>query len=371
MLEPPSDRGGLRRVRLTGDPAPMATLGSVTDAHRLDEGRLADYLNGQGLEGFQNGVGVLQYQGGQSNPTYQLEAAGQLYVLRKKPPGDLLPSAHLVEREYRVMKALGETDVPVPRMLHLCEDEDVIGQTFFVMEHVKGRVPTAPGLPEASSRAERAAIYDAMNDALARLHSVDWAAVGLADYGKPTDYVARQISRWSRQYDAARHQSIPAMDALIEWLPAHIPDDEETTIAHGDYRLDNMILHSSEPRVLAIVDWELSTLGHPLADLAYNCMTYHLPEGPLWKGLGAIDHEALGIPSEGDYVAAYCRRTGRDGVPDWEFFMAFGLFRLASICQGVYARAIQGNASSKNALEVGEKAPMLAEAGWDFAQRAF
>ena len=271
------------------------------------------------------------------------------------------------------MRALADTGVPVPAMIHLCEDPGVIGQAFFVMEHVEGRVPAAPGLPEVESPAERAAIYDAMNEALARLHAVDWEAVGLGDYGKPSDYVARQISVWTRQYEAARIDPIPAMEALSEWLPAHIPasdaSGEETTIAHGDYRLDNMILHPTEPRVLAIVDWELSTLGHPLADLAYNCMTYHLPEGPLWKGLGEVDCEALGIPSEEDYVTAYCRRTGREGVPDWEFFMAFGLFRLASICQGVYARAIQGNASSRNALEVGAKAPMLAEAGWSFARR--
>ena len=348
----------------------MATLGPVTEAHRLDEVRLAGYLAEQGLSDFRSGVAVLQYQGGQSNPTYRLQAGDALFVLRKKPPGELLPSAHLVEREFRVMKALEDTDVPVPRMLHLCENEDVIGQTFFVMQHVEGRVPTAPGLPEANSREERSAIYDAMNDAMARLHSVDWTGVGLADFGKPSDYVRRQIARWTRQYEVAKHESIPAMDALIEWLPDAIPDDEETTIAHGDFRLDNMIFHPTEPRVLAIVDWELSTLGHPLADLAYNCMTYHLPDGPLWKGLGAIDCEALGIPSETDYVNAYCRRTGRDGVPDWDFFMAFGLFRLASICQGVYARAVQGNASSTNARTVGEKAPMLANAGWDFAQRA-
>ena len=352
----------------------MATLAPVTATHAFDERRLADYLCACGVLEFAGGLTALQYQGGQSNPTYRLEAGGRYFVLRKKPPGDLLPSAHLVEREYRVMKALADTAVPVPAMIHLCKDPGVIGQAFFVMEHVAGRVPSAPGLPEIDSPDERAAIYDAMNEALARLHSVDWAAVGLGDYGKSSDYVARQISVWTRQYAAARTDPIPAMEALAEWLPAHIPagdaSEEETTIAHGDYRLDNMILHPTEPRVVAIVDWELSTLGHPLADLAYNCMTYHLPEGPLWKGLGEIDCGALGIPSEEEYVAAYCRRTGRDGVPDWEFFMAFGLFRLASICQGVYARALQGNASSRNALEVGGKAPMLAEAGWSFARRA-
>ena len=363
----------------------MSTLGPVTRAHRFDERRLADYLGAQGLDDFRGHLTVRQYQGGQSNPTFRLEAGGRHYVLRKKPPGDLLPSAHLVEREYRVMKALADTDVPVPTMLLLCEDPAVIGQTFFVMEHVEGRVLSTPDLPEAASAAERTAIYDAMNRTLARLHTVDWRAAGLSDFGKPVDYVARQISRWTRQYEAARHREIPAMDALIEWLPDQVPacttaagragsaarggGREETTIAHGDFRLDNMILHPSEPEVAAVVDWELSTLGHPLADLAYNCMTYHLPLGARWKGLGGVDRVALGIPSEEDYVAAYCRRTGRDGVPDWNFFMAFGLFRLASICQGVYARAMHGNASSRNAFEIGRKAPYLAETGWRIAQR--
>ena len=272
------------------------------------------------------------------------------------------------------MRALADSEVPVPAMLLLCEDDTVIGQTFFVMEHVEGRVLPAPDLPEAASPAERAAIYDAMNRTLARLHSVDWRAAGLSDFGKPADYVARQITRWTRQYEAARHREIPAMEALIEWLPANVPEEAggrgETTIAHGDFRLDNMILHPTAPRVVAVVDWELSTLGHPLADLAYNCMTYHLPRGARWKGLGGVDCEALGIPSEEDYVAAYCRRTGRAGVPDWNFFMAFGLFRLAAICQGVYARAVQGNASSRNALEIGRKAPTLAETGWRIARRS-
>jgi len=346
----------------------MAILGPVAEAHRFDEARLADYLRAHGLTAAGVPLAVEQYRGGQSNPTFRIRAGAERLVLRKKPPGRLLPSAHLVEREYRVMKALEGTGVPVPRMLHLCEDDAVIGQAFFVMEHVEGRVPAAPGLPEVADPADRAAIYDSMNEVLARLHSVDWRAVGLEDFGKPTDYVARQVSRWTRQYVASRTGPIPSMERLIEWLPAHIPPDGETAIAHGDYRLDNLVLHPVEPRVVAVLDWELSTLGHPVADLAYNCMTYRLPEGPLWKGLGALDCVSLGIPSERDYVAAYCRRTGRSDIRDWGFFMAFGLFRLASICQGVYARAIQGNASSENALEVGRKAPMLADAAWTIAR---
>ncbi len=348
----------------------MATLAPVDQSHRFDEGRLAAYLVAQGLDDFRGPVGVLQYQGGQSNPTYRLEAGGGRYVLRKKPPGELLPSAHLIEREYRIMTALADTDVPVPRTLLLCEDDSIIGQPFFLMEHVQGRLISAPAVPEAASGEERASIYDAMNDALARLHAVDWKKIGLADYGKPKDYVGRQIARWTQQYEAARNEPIPAMERLIEWLPEYGPPREEVTIAHGDFRLDNLLLHPIAPRVIAILDWELSTLGHPLADLAFNCMVYHLPEGPLWKGLGGVDCRALGIPTEEQYVAAYCLRTRRTDVPDWNFFMAFSLFRLASICQGVYARALRGNASSTNAFEVGRKAPMLAEAGWKFAKRA-
>ncbi len=348
----------------------MASLGPVTRAHRFDEARLSGYLVGRGFRDFGGALEVLQYQGGQSNPTFRLRTPEGLYVLRKKPPGELLPSAHLVEREFRVMSALERTDVPVPKMLHLCEDPSVIGQTFFLMEHVEGRVGSAPGLPEASGPEERRAIYDAMNATLAALHAVDWRAVGLEGFGKPTGYVERQIARWTRQYEATRDEPIGAMEALVEWLPRHVPAREESAIAHGDFRLDNLILHPREPRVVAVVDWELSTIGHPLADVAYNCMVYHLPEGPLWKGLGEVDVEPLGIPAEPEYVARYCERTGRDGVPDWDFFMAFGLFRLAAICQGVYARALQGNASSRNALEVGAKAPMLAEAAWSFAERA-
>lgn len=347
----------------------MSSLGTVTKAHEFDQGRLAEYLVGEGLDDFRRLTTVLQYQGGQSNPTFLLEAGGTRYVLRKKPPGDLLPSAHLVEREYRLMRALAATDVPVPRMYLLCEVADVIGTAFFVMEHVDGRIIPDPALGEAASAAERSAIYEAMCEALARLHMVDYEAIGLKDFGKPGNYVARQIDRWTRQFYAAKTVEVPSMDALIEWLPDNIPQEDETAITHGDFRLDNTILHPTEPRVIAILDWELSTLGHPLGDLAYNCMTYHLPHGAAnLRGLGGLDYQALGIPSEEAYVENYCRRTGRDGIPSWDFFMAFSMFRLASICQGVYTRGLRGNASSENALELGRKVPVLADAGWRIAR---
>jgi aminoglycoside phosphotransferase (APT) family kinase protein len=349
----------------------MATLGPVLDAHRFDEAGLARWLAGSGLEAFSRGIVVRQFQGGQSNPTFLIEppGAGERYVLRKKPPGKLLPSAHLVEREYRVMKALGRTDVPVPAMRVLCEDPAVIGTPFFVMDWLDGRVASEPSLDEGFSPEERAAIWDSMNDAMARLHRADYAAIGLADYGKPQNYVGRQIDRWTRQFEAAKTGPMPDMDALMAWLPAQPAAAEEVSIAHGDFRLENLMLHRTEPRVIAILDWELSTLGHPLADLAYNCMTFHLEyDNKALKGMAGLDLQARGIPSEEEYVAAYCRRTGRTAIPDWRFFQAFSFFRLASICQGVYARGLQGNASSANALEVGAKAPILAAIGWRIAR---
>jgi aminoglycoside phosphotransferase (APT) family kinase protein len=347
----------------------MGTLGSVSEAHRLDESRLTDYLVGAGLDDFRQPMTVRQYQGGQSNPTYLLEAGGTRYVLRKKPPGKLLPSAHLVEREYRVMKALAQTDVPVPAMHLLCEDDDVIGTTFFVMEFLDGRVLPDPAIPESTS-SERQAIYESLCDTLAKLHNVDFQAIGLGDFGKPANYVQRQIDRWTKQFHAAKTDEMPAMDALIEWLPANMPDEDETAIAHGDFRLENTILHPTEPRVIAVLDWELATLGHPLGDLAYNCMTFHLPHGaPSLKGIAGLDLTRLGIPTEEEYVARYCRMTGRDDIPDFSFYIVFAMFRLASICQGVYARALQGNASSDNALVVGKKAAVLADIAWDIAQR--
>ncbi|WP_240002475.1 phosphotransferase [Oleisolibacter albus] len=340
-----------------------AILIDVLPQHRFDEAALWSHLTAA-LPDFRTPATLQQFQGGQSNPTFLITAAdGRKLVLRKKPPGTLLPSAHMVEREYRVMRALAGTAAPVPSVRLLCEDASVIGTPFYVMDHVDGRVLTDVALA-GMAPAERAAIYDAMNATLAALHGVDWQAAGLGDFGKPDQYVARQVERWSKQYAAARTDEIPAMDRLMAWLPRHVPAGDETTIAHGDFRLGNLMLHPTEPRVVAILDWELATLGHPLSDLAYNCMAYHLPAGiKEFPGLKGLDLPALGIPSEADYVAAYCRRTGRDGIPDWPFFLAFSFFRIASICQGVYARALAGNAADRKARMYGEVARATAEGG--------
>ena len=347
----------------------MTNLGPVTDAHRFDEAALARWLADRGLPGADRGLLVTQFQGGQSNPTFHIEAGGEAYVLRKKPPGTLLPSAHMVEREYKVMAALAATDVPVPVMRLLCEDAAVIGTAFYVMDYLEGRIPGEPSLDEGYDPDERAAVWDSMNDALDKLHLVDPAAVGLEGFGKPANYVGRQLDRWTRQFEASKTDPMPDMDALIEWLAAHEPPADEVSVVHGDFRLPNLMLHPTEPRVIAILDWELSTLGHPLSDLAYNCMTYRMPhDEKALKGMAGLDLAAMGIPSEPDYIAAYCRRTGRDGIPDLPLFQAFSFFRLAAICQGVYARGLAGNASSLDALEVGAKAPRLAEIGWGIAR---
>ncbi|WP_119678032.1 phosphotransferase [Indioceanicola profundi] len=347
-----------------------AVLIDILDQHRFDQGALEAYLS-RHLEGFRTPASIRQFQGGQSNPTFLIEdAAGAKFVLRKKPPGKLLPSAHLVEREYQAMRALAGTPAPVPKARLLCEDASVTGTAFYVMDFIDGRVfadVTLPGMRPA----ERAAIFDAMNATLAALHSVDWRAVGLEGFGKPENYIARQVDRWSKQYVAAKTDEIPAMDRLMAWLPEHIPAGNETTIAHGDYRLGNLMFHSSEPQVAAILDWELATLGHPLGDLAYNCMAYHLPAGVKeFPGLMGIDLKAEGIPSEDEYLDAYCRRTGRSGIPDWNFFLAFSFFRIASICQGVYARALAGNAADRRAQRYGQVAQATAEIGWSLAQKS-
>lgn len=335
----------------------------VSPRHAFDTGRLADWLRAN-VEGYSGELAVEQFKGGQSNPTFLLSAGNRKYVMRRKPPGKLLPSAHAVDREYRVITALAKTDVPVAKSYALCEDDAVIGTAFYVMDYVAGRILWDPALP-GMAPAERTAIFDEMNRVIAALHSVDYAAVGLADYGKPGSYFSRQIDRWSKQYRASETEKIEAMDNLMAWLPANIPAGDETSIVHGDYRLDNVIFHPSEPRILAVIDWELSTLGHPLSDFAYHCMTWRLSPGQ-FRGLQGHDLAALGIPGEADYVAQYCRRTGRASIPaaEWEYYLAFNMFRLTAILQGIMARAMQGNAASQEAIDTGKRARPLAEEAW-------
>ncbi|MFA5122957.1 phosphotransferase [Zavarzinia sp.] len=346
---------------------PASETSAVREAHRFDEAKLEAFLAAR-IEGFAGPMTVEQFKGGQSNPTYLLTTPARRYVLRKKPPGKLLASAHQIEREYKVIEALAGTGVPVAPALLLCEDAEVIGTPFYVMGHVDGRVLRDPQLPGATP-AERAAIYEQMVDVLARLHSVDVNAVGLGDFGKPGNYFERQIGRWSKQYEAAKTETVDAMDKLMAWLPANIPPGEHVALVHGDYRLENTIFHATEPRMLAVLDWELATLGHPLADLAYNCMPYHIAD-PTMGNLMGIDFAATGIPSEPDYLAAYCRKTGRTGIPNWEFYLAFSMFRLSSIAQGVYKRGLDGNASSDKAMMYGAVAKFLAELACETLRKA-
>ncbi len=364
---------------MTGaDTSPLASEGvvdsdfagtmAVAAQHRFDVARLEAYLRAH-LPGFSGALAVEQFRGGQSNPTYLLNVDGvRRYVLRKKPPGVLLPSAHAVDREYRIMAALRATDVPVAQVHCLCTDESVLGTMFFVMDYMAGRSFWNPALPDLAP-GERRAIYDEMNRVIAALHAVDYVAVGLEDYGKPGNYFARQIARWSRQYRGSETERIDAMERLIAWLPENIPPGEETTLVHGDFRIDNLIFHSVEPRVIAVVDWELSTLGSPLADFSYHVMAWRL-EASL-RGLGGHDLPALGIPDERTYVDAYCRRTGRAGIDPrhWEFYMAYNLFRVACIRQGILHRALAGNASNPKALEAGRRARQTAEEAWRQVER--
>jgi aminoglycoside phosphotransferase (APT) family kinase protein len=340
--------------------------GPVRAVHAFDEGALAAYLQREaGIPA--SGLVVQQFGGGQSNPTFLLTSGSNRFVLRKKPPGKLLKSAHQVDREYRIMKALAATDVPVPRMIALCEDESVIGTAFYVMAYLEGRIFRDPQMP-GSSRAERAAVYDSMNDVLARLHTVDFAGIGLGDFGRPGNYFERQISRFIQQYRAAQTEQIPQMEELIAWLPGNIPVEDSVSIAHGDFRLENTIFHPTEPRMIAVLDWELSTIGHPLADLAYNCLGYHYIN-PRQGGLVGIDHVATGIPTEEEHVRRYCERTGRGPIQNWPFYVSFSLFRLASISQGVYKRGLDGNASSETAAQFGNTCHFLAENAWRLAQQ--
>ncbi len=319
------------------------------------------------VPGFQGPLVVEQFKGGQSNPTFKLITPHQQYVMRCKPApvAKLLPSAHAIEREYRVMHALRNSDVPVPQMICLCTDESVIGRAFFVMQLVQGRIIWDQGLPNSSVQ-ERSAIYSEMNRVIAALHKVNIEQIGLSDYGKAGNYFERQISRWSKQYRASETEKIDAMERLLDWLPSHIPAGEQISLVHGDFRLDNMIFHPTEPKVLAVLDWELSTLGHPLADFSYHCMAWHISPGA-FRGIAGLDHSTLGLPTEAQYVAQYCARTGREKIDHWHFYLAYNLFRLSGILQGIMKRALDGTAASEQALESGAKAKVLAQLGWQQA----
>ena len=317
-------------------------------AQDLDLARLEPWLREQ-IPSLDAALSVEKFAGGQSNPTFKLSAGDTHYVLRRKPPGELLASAHAVDREFRVLDALRDTDVPVPNAIALCTDDSVIGSMFYVMEHLEGRIFWDPAVPEVNNE-ERTAIYDEMNRVLAALHRVNVDTVGLTDYGKPGNYYARQIGRWTKQYRASETEVVAEMEALIDWLPNHIPEGDETVaLVHGDYRLDNMIFHPREPRVIGILDWELSTIGDPLADLAYQLMAWRFPREGGISGLEGLDRSSLGLPSDDDYIAAYCHRTGRDGIDNWPFYMAFCFFRIAAILQGIKKRAQIGTASSAEA----------------------
>jgi len=348
----------------------------VSATHAFDVAALTAWMARQ-VDGFAGPLSVEMFKGGQSNPTYKLITPGRTYVMRAKPGpvARLLPSAHAIEREYAVMKGLAGTAVPVAHMYALCEDEAVIGRAFYIMEFVAGRVLWEQGLP-GMSREQRGAIYDEMNRVIAALHTVNVKAQGLENYGKPGNYFERQIGRWSKQYLASVTQPIPEMDRLIAWLPAHMPASAKTdltSIVHGDFRLDNLIFHPSEPRVLAVLDWELSTLGHPLADFSYHCMSWHI-DASQFRGIGGLDLAALGIPDEADYIRRYCERTRFTTpealAPDWNFYLAYNMFRIAAILQGIAKRVEAGTASSEQARANGARARPMAELAWSFAQKA-
>lgn len=335
----------------------------------LDNHSLAAYLE-QHIDGFTGPISSTKFKGGQSNPTYLLESASQKYVLRSKPPGKLLKGAHAVDREFRVLSALANTEVPVAKPLHLCENESVIGSMFYVMEFVDGRILWDPSLPKIEA-SERKAMYAAMSQTMVALHSVNIENNNLSDYGKPGDYFARQTSTWTRQYRASELNTINAMEHLIEWLPANQPEDDgKISIVHGDYRLDNLMFDKAEPMIVAVLDWELSTLGHPYADLAYQCMQYHIPRGNGINGLAGLNLTELGIPTEQEYVAMYCQQAGISDIPNWNYYLSFSLFRLAAICQGVVKRAQDGNASSAQASSYASLIEPLAQIAVGISNRS-
>ena len=346
----------------------IAQTAEVREQHRFDVAALERYMR-ERVEGFAGSLTVTQFRGGQSNPTYHLTAGGKEYVLRRKPPGKLLPSAHAVDREFKVISGLNKADFPVAKAYALCLDEEVIGTIFYVMDNVEGRILWDGTLPDYEP-AERRAIYEAEIATLAALHNVDYAAVGLTDYGKPGNYFARQIDRWTKQYKASETKPIPEMDQLIAFLPASCPPDDATSIVHGDYRLDNMILHPTESRVVAVLDWELSTLGNPLADFSYFLMNWVMPSDQR-GGLAEItDLTAYGVPTIPEAVAQYCKLTGRDGLPNLDWYFSYNLFRLAGICQGIVGRVRDGTAASAHAELMEARVPVLARGAWEFAKKA-
>ncbi len=346
----------------------MTGSGPIASRHQIDVDALATWLAAQ-VPGFEGPLTLEQFKGGQSNPTYKLITPSRTYVMRAKPgpAARLLPSAHAIEREFRVLKALAGTDVPVGEVICLCQDESVIGRAFYIMAFVDGRVYWEQSLPGLAPT-ERARIYDEMNRVISALHQVDYQAIGLGDFGKPGNYFARQIGRWSKQYLASQTEPIAEMNRLIDWLPAHVPTGDETSIVHGDFRLDNMIFSRDEPKVVAVLDWELSTLGHPLADFSYHCMGYHIPPDQ-FRGIAGLDLGALGIPDEAEYMARYCRRTGRNRIEHWDFYLAYNCFRLAAILQGIMKRVVDGTAASAEAEQAGKRARPLAKLAWQFAER--
>ncbi|MGH6874437.1 MAG: phosphotransferase family protein [Aestuariivirgaceae bacterium] len=344
---------------------------SVAPALQFDSARLEDYLAGR-LEGFAGPLRIEQFKGGQSNPTYRLEAGDSHYVLRRKPPGPLLPSAHAIEREYRVTGALHRSGFPVPRPLLLCEDSSIIGTAFYVMEHVEGRVFWEPHAPGLSAR-ERTVLFDSLNETIARLHSFDPETLGLGDFGRPEGYVSRQIKRWSEQYRASQTQQIEDMERLMAWLPEVAPKHSQPALIHGDYRLDNCIIHGEEPRIVAVLDWELSTIGDPIADFTYHLMQWHMPENRGGGGVGSLrghEDDAPGLPSITDYIAGYCARRGLPGIPDLNVYLAYNFFRLAAIFQGIAGRVRDGTAANPHAAMMERQVRPMAAKAWEFAKEA-
>jgi aminoglycoside phosphotransferase (APT) family kinase protein len=339
----------------------------ISERQKFNADALQKYIQ-QHVEGFSGNLSVEQFKGGQSNPTFKLTTDTQRYVLRTKPglSTELLPSAHAIDREFRVMDALNKAGFPTAKQYALCMDESVIGRAFYIMDFVEGRVLWDQSLPGMTS-AQRTGIYDEMNRVIAQLHTIDYEAIGLSGYGKPGNYFARQIDRWSKQYKTSETEKIDAMDKLIEWLPNNIPPGEDSSIVHGDFRMDNMIFHPTEPRVLALLDWELSTIGHPLADFSYHCMSWHITPGD-FRGIGGLDLKALGIPDEKSYIAKYCERTGKTiRSEDFNFYLAYNMFRMAGILQGIMKRYVDGTAASEQALKNGKAARPMAEMGWRYA----